>query len=294
MHEESTKNIKQVGLFRGLIRRTSFHLTKSSELTADFNDSCESIDVSSLEDDKDNEESTVVTPASPRRPLRQLCRAASSRLFASMHSKSTQTTALVDSETSLTYGDNDDESSVCSFEDDQKRVTFQRHPAVVDEIENCHFMTPQQREDIWYNRYDMLKMKGQVRMQQASLLKQGRGEFTDSIVESFVRSQMLADGGFEVEDILEYNHTGQRKSLSDMMSRLCRETVNGDACRGLEKGLLRSLRASEARVARSFILEADYSDNQEECATEYAIFSRYAAIYAEALAQADHVAALEC
>jgi hypothetical protein len=139
----------------------------------------------------------------------------------------------------------------------------------------------------------MLKMKGAVRMQQASLLKQGRGEFTDSVVDAFLRSQMLADGGFEEEDILECNHLGQKKSLSDMMSRLCRETVNGEACRGLEKGLLRSLRTSEACVARSFILEADITESQEEVAKEYAIYSRYATIYAEALAKADEMEALE-
>lgn len=258
-----------------------------------FNDSCESLDASSFHDDSGTPESKGVTLTSPRRPLRQLCRAASSRLLASLHSKSTQTTALVDSETSLTYeADENDEESVCSFEDDGKRVSFQ--PKLeVHEIENCHYMTPQQREDLWYTRYDMLKIKGGVRMLQASLLKQGRGEFTDSIVDSFLRSQMLADGGFEEEDILECNHVGQKKSLSDMMSRLCRETVNGEACRGLEKGLLRSLRGSEARVARSFILEADITDRPEELATEYAIFSRYASIYSEALAQADQVAALE-
>ena len=298
--EEKVKEGK-FGRFRGMVRQASFHLSlhtpRSSSLRDLRQDSCESLYLDFFEQERNSQDNLN---NSSRRPLRQLCRAASSRLFASFHttkSTSTSATELVDSYTSFNSME-DDDSSVCSFEDDdgdcsvkEKRVSFARKP-VVHPVENCYYMSPLQRADCWYTRQELFDIKRESRMSQL-VVQKNSPDFMDALMDGFMRAQMLADAGFEDEDILEYDFLGQKTTLSDVMVRLCRETVNGEACRGLEKGILRRLRASEARLTRDFVLATENCNDVVEIAREYSAFSKYAAIFAASIAQADTIAASE-
>ena len=161
---------------------------KTTQECADFTDSCSSISLH-FEDDEEmvirevtsdakRNNTSGATPTNSNKkittkfhsthsegPLRRICRNASARLFASLHSSKTSTiaTELIDSATSLSLadfdadGDDSDDESVCSFEDDgsktaKKQVRFDAHPDTVHEVEHCHYMQPQQRADCWYSR----------------------------------------------------------------------------------------------------------------------------------------------
>ena len=253
---------------------------------------------------KDNNNKALSTSTS-KRPLQKLCRTASKRFFASFHtnSKPTPATELVDSSTTVSLtdcgdadvDDDDDDSSVCSFENGSvtKSVHFARDMAQTRQVENCFYMQPQDRAATWYSRYEINEAKKQQKLVLAILKKKSHQDLKDSVVEAFSGVQLLADSGFDDDDLMQFEGLGNGTSVNERLTHWCSQDINGHACRGLEKHVLKRMREVESRVARSAVLHALKGDSDAATADRYRNLSRYAAIYAESIARADAAAACE-
>eukprot|EP00977_Amphora_coffeiformis_P020981 scaffold8690_cov190-Amphora_coffeaeformis.AAC.8 len=276
-----------------------------------FNDSCNSLcwddegDLKPKSKTNDNDK----IGAQSERPLRKLCRTVSRR-FASFHSsKSTVSTVeMLDSATSLSLeddDDDDDDDDACSFEGDGdeetndkiKRVRFSTRVPEVHLVENSHYMAPQQRDDCWYSRREMNKLKYESRVSRVILQKEEYTHLQEFLLDVFTRSQLLADSGLEDDEVPHYHNEGgaaQPSSMSQLMAGWCDSEVVGESCRGLEKRIIGQ--ASLHRAAREFVLQNNFcrgDDDGAMLAEEYQALSQAAVIFAQCTAKADAMVAGE-
>lgn len=267
-----------------------------------------------------------------KRPLQKLCRTASARFFRSFHaskSAATLATDFVDSSTTVSLtdhedddvlhddthhiDDDDDSSSCCSFENASVESTpkpgsvhFPRHLTTeVHQVENCFYMQPQDRAATWYSRYELSASKRQHKMTLLVLQKEQHKHLRRGIVDAFDGVQLMADSGFD--DLMDLQlladnlmgSDGPDTSVTAMLTEWCKSDVQGHACRGLEKHVLRKLREGESRVSRQVVVNANHHNDSshqqpqepDQVAERYRNMSRYATIYAESMARADAAAA---
>lgn len=325
-------NRSNSSLAMGNSRKTSMRNLRCNQDNNDLNDSCNSLSLNDLDDPPHDNVPVVITKRPNKsqslhgssnrcNPLRKLCRTASSRLWASVHSsKSTiETEGTADlSANSLCTEENDDhhddDYSCCSFGEEEeeeeesqrhrrRRVRFAREPRAIHSVEHCHYMSPQQRADCWYTRHELAQLKRQIKRIKAVVNCQPEYDrLRVSLVDVLLRTQMLAAAGYEdPDDLVTYHHHHHRRdgdddntdnkgtssSLSDIMAEWCRETVTGEACRGTEKHLHRSLRQPVANTVNRAIVEAHGNGNTALLAERYEDMSRYAALFARCTAEAD-------
>jgi urease alpha subunit len=148
-------------------------------------------------------------------------------------------------------------------------------------------MTPADRANIWYHPDELVEMRTKVRIMVAHI-KSSKREMISSLESAFDNILMFAESGLEEEDVKTLDN-GSESLLSKDISSWSTNSMAGEACRGIEKTLIRRKRESASREARFLVVAADWS-NGESSARLYRELSRYAAIYARCVAKADAAA----
>lgn len=155
------------------------------------------------------------------------------------------------------------------------------------DIDSCLYMDPEERERLWYLRPELSRMKTDIK-ETAVNIQLNYDEMVTALKESHVRAKFIAESGID-EETLESG-----SSILDHILPWSSRNVSGEACRGAEKSLLTRDRLDAAEEARLLVVDNPDASKEafsESVASAYAQISRYAAIHALAVAQADEIAA---
>lgn len=177
-----------------------------------------------------------------------------------------------------TFGDD----SVSSSDTDGfiQKVRFSDKQDEVRTIENSFDMSRHERYGLWYDRNELREMKLNSRTV-ASQMKMSCKHVIAKLAHGYHQSKLIADSGIETDDI---------EAVVQDLSTWTATELESESCRGIEKALLRRDREAVAREARHFVIEARKfceGEDVDHMAEVYGELSRYAALFAHALAQAD-------
>jgi hypothetical protein len=154
-------------------------------------------------------------------------------------------------------------------------------------VENCFYMSADDRSNLWYHRDELFEMRTKVR-KMVFHIKSSKREIISSLERTFDTILTFAESGLEDADAKTFDN-GPESSLSKVISSWCIDSMAGEACRGIEKTLIRHKRESASREARFLVVATDWSDDKS-MARLYGELSRYAVIYAGSVGKADAAA----
>ena len=162
------------------------------------------------------------------------------------------------------------------------------------EIKSCFAMDPSEREEQWYQRHDLANMKTEARAL-ALGIKKHKGQMVSSLQQSYNQASFMCESGVDEDELIQ---VGNGSIMENLKPWSC-GTVAGEACRGIEKSLLRREREGAIKGCREMVIEttALYKEDSacaDMVAAGYSQLSRYAVMFAQSVAQADEIAAREC
>ena len=162
------------------------------------------------------------------------------------------------------------------------------------EVPSLSSMTSSEREGRFYLRDELLRMKTEARAL-AQGISSKKKDMVMSLTQCYNQAKFLSESGFDEDELSQIGNGSIMENLKPWSSAI----VAGDACRGLEKSLLRRERESTVNECRQAVIETTlvYQEDAARAdmvAAAYSQLSRHASIYAQSVAKADETAAREC
>ena len=159
------------------------------------------------------------------------------------------------------------------------------------EVPSCFLMEPSEREAQWYMRHELALMKTEARAL-AKGLNAHKTEMVSSLRKSYNHAKFMCEAGIDEQELLKAGNG----TILENLQPWSMDVLAGEACRGLEKSLLRREREMNIKECRELVMEtAMLYQEDPACADMIAVgycqLSCYATIYAHSVAQADEVAA---
>lgn len=181
-----------------------------------------------------------------------------------------------------------DESSISSTDTDEPaRVHFCTN-GEFRTVDNCLYMSAQEKRSLWYDRPELERMKSESR-QTANAMKLN---FKDTLI---ARLKGCHDQAIFIAEFGWRGDTERKEVFSSLKSDLTSwvsSSIEGESCRGMEKLLLRRDFEAFALDARQQAVLSNLStlgDNKgvDDIAKTYHYLSRHAVVFAQAMANAD-------